>query len=475
MSDDSTKNSDFTVEIKVEPNDEVGDTEDIFDPDIEMKYEIESDVEDRFICFECEDFYEFTTSEELECHRAEFHYKSTRTVAVSSTDLDQCPSLREFDKSGKRLSKECLEKHFMDEKLTLLHFMVLAISMFPKNIIQWYKVQNCFIFSNPVLISKLWGLASFCSSLRLDINQEKYSRERKIARSMDYQAFTKAARNYSIMPDMLMSTKTSDPEKSGNADKNGIPKVWGFTRAFLGLVGFDQHYSDSTLLEAVELKMASSSMKMRPLLKQIRDGLQMDRDLCVKYGFKHVIEDLGLSQQLLIECKLIDETMPKVIQVNSSPPPEKCSSKNSSLVITPSPLSGKKPTTKSYIIKKAPDNFSSSLPSLKLSGPAILVEDGGIKRLVVDQTNVRHFLDPGNDESSNKQVRIQKKSVSLAPKNSEVIIDPLKHSETRNPLESCYQKPPLSYCCLGTLALMNSKSGRLTVSQVSQLFVYNFK
>ena len=102
--------------------------------------------------------------------------------------------------------------------------MILALSVFPKYIIDWvdttkifegrYLENGCFHIKRPEILAKLWALSTFCANI-LTNKKMDYVKRRKIAEAMDYLSMTRTVRNYSTRSDMVLSTRTGKnmPEK----------------------------------------------------------------------------------------------------------------------------------------------------------------------------------------------------------------------------------------------------------------------
>ena len=90
---------------------------------------------------------------------------------------------------------------------------------------------------------------------------------------------------------------------TGDSFKNGIPKVWGFTNAFLNLVEFHPEHAQNTILEAVHDKVGT--YELRPLLQQVQEGMKLDQDLSKKFGLQPLAHELRLSEKVLNDCNFI--------------------------------------------------------------------------------------------------------------------------------------------------------------------------
>ena len=90
---------------------------------------------------------------------------------------------------------------------------------------------------------------------------------------------------------------------TGDSFKNGIPKVWGFTNAFLNLVEFHPEHAQNTILEAVHDKVGT--YELRPLLQQVQEGMKLDQDLSKNFGLQPLAHELRLSEKVLKDCNFI--------------------------------------------------------------------------------------------------------------------------------------------------------------------------
>ena len=143
-------------------------------------------------------------------------------------------TLKQYNDEGNVLNKTInvsmgIERHFTGKSNILIHFLANGISKFPKNIIQFQeKYDNniplelgCFHIKEPIILAKLWALASFCLNIQSKtITKFKYLEEIKKALRMDYGAMIQAAKNYSHQAAMVLSTRTGSSNQ-----RNGIPKV----------------------------------------------------------------------------------------------------------------------------------------------------------------------------------------------------------------------------------------------------------
>ena len=93
------------------------------------------------------------------------------------------------------------------------------------------------------------------------------------------------------------------PYLVGDSFKNGIPKVWGFTNAFLNLVKFQPKQAQNTILEAVHDKVGT--YELRPLLQQVQEGMKLDQDLSKNFGLQPLAHELRLSEKVLKDCNFI--------------------------------------------------------------------------------------------------------------------------------------------------------------------------
>ena len=93
------------------------------------------------------------------------------------------------------------------------------------------------------------------------------------------------------------------PYLTGDSFKNGIPKVWGFTNAFLNLVEFHPEHAQNTILEAVHDKVGTH--ELRPLLQQVQEGMKLDQDLSKNFGLQPLAHELRLSEKVLKDCNFI--------------------------------------------------------------------------------------------------------------------------------------------------------------------------
>ena len=142
-------------------------------------------------------------------------------------------TLTEYNEEGNALNKTInvsmgIERHFTGKSNILIHFLANGISKFPVNIIQFKeKYDNiplesgCFHIKEPIILAKLWALASFCLNIQIKtITKFKYQEEIKKALRMDYGAMIQAAKKYSHQAAMVLSTRTGS-----SSQRNGIPKV----------------------------------------------------------------------------------------------------------------------------------------------------------------------------------------------------------------------------------------------------------
>ena len=126
-------------------------------------------------------------------------------------------TLKQYNEENHVLQTSIIVNYFTEKKVTCIQFMILALSVFPKYIIDWvdttkifegrYLENGCFHIKRPEILAKLWALSTFCANI-LTNKKMDYVKRRKIAEAMDYLSMTRTVRNYSTRSDMVLSTRT---------------------------------------------------------------------------------------------------------------------------------------------------------------------------------------------------------------------------------------------------------------------------